>query len=453
MTRRVASLARWFGFAAGALSLLGCAAPSAPAPTLALGSARGAFISPVPADQHVLLQGFHWRASSVRGEHGKPRWYGIVSENAQRIADSGFSLVWFPPPSDSLSDEGYLPRRLESLDSAYGSESELRTAIRDLDDRQIGAIADIVINHRVGSDDDATFTRPSWPTNEAISSDDEWPGNKSSHADTGAHYGPARDLDHHSVTVQQGIEGWMRWLQRDVGFAGWRYDMVKGYAGWAVERYNGANPPVFSVGEYLDGDAQTVMSWIDSSHPLAAYRSSAFDFPLYYALEDAVSNRAYERLKFHDKAAGILGLWSEKSVTLVKNHDLEEVRNGEHGPAIPADGRLVQAYAVVLTHPGTPSVFWRDIFDSEHETAIRQLIALRRCYQITSSSRLFIAKAARGDAYAAYIRGIKGELAVKIGPGPWNPEGGQWSPPEQKVLASGGDYAVWGDSGPCPARG
>jgi alpha-amylase len=344
-----------------------------------------------------------------------------------------------------------MPRRLYSLASGYGSESELRTAISDLANRHVGAIADIVINHRVGSSNPADFTDPSWPTTESICSDDEWNGSKSSHPDTGDKYEPARDLDHHSVTVQQGIKDWMGWLRNDVGFVGWRYDLVKGYAGWAVEAYNRANPPVFSVGEYFDGNAQKIVDWIDSSHPEPAYRSTAFDFPLYFALEDAVDNRAYERLKFADKAAGVIGMWSEKAVTFVKSHDVEEVRHGEHGPAIPADGRLVQAYAVTLTHPGTPVVFWRDIYDSDHETAIRQLIKIRRCYQITSGSRLFIAKAAHGDAYAAYIRGIKGELAVKIGPGAWNPEGSQWSPANEKVLASGGDYAVWGDSGACPA--
>lgn len=45
------------------------------------------------------------------------------------------------------------------------------------------------------------------------------------------------------------------------------YDIVKGFAGWAVELYNRANPPVLSVGESLDGDAQRVVNWIDSSHP------------------------------------------------------------------------------------------------------------------------------------------------------------------------------------------
>jgi alpha-amylase len=344
-----------------------------------------------------------------------------------------------------------MPRRLYSLSSAYGTEQQLRDAISALRTHRVGAIADIVINHRVGTNNWADFTHPTWPSNESVCSDDEFPGAKTNHVDTGDHEKSSRDLDHHEETVQRGIGDWMNWLRSDVGFVGWRYDMVKGYAGWAVERYNRKTSPLFSVGEYLDSDANQVVGWIDSSHPEPSYRSAAFDFPFYHALYDAVMNRAFERLKVDDKAPGVLGMWSEKAVTLVKSHDFEEARQGEYGDAIPADGRLVQAYAVTLTHPGTPVVFWRDIYDSPHEDILRKLIGIRRCYRVTSGSKLFIAKADHGDAYAAYITGLQGEIAVKIGPGSWSPEGPQWSPADTKLLASGGDFAVWGDSGHCPA--
>ena len=39
-----------------------------------------------------------------------------------KIADDGITVLWLPPPSDSVSPQGYLPRDLYDLDSAYGSE-------------------------------------------------------------------------------------------------------------------------------------------------------------------------------------------------------------------------------------------------------------------------------------------------------------------------------------------
>ncbi len=47
-----------------------------------------------------------------------------------------------------MSAQGYLPRDLYKLDSAYGSEGELRECLRALRDANLKAIADIVINHR-----------------------------------------------------------------------------------------------------------------------------------------------------------------------------------------------------------------------------------------------------------------------------------------------------------------
>lgn len=44
--------------------------------------------------------------------------------------------------------QGYLPRDLYSLDSAYGSEAELRELIAAFHQNNIKVIADIVVNHR-----------------------------------------------------------------------------------------------------------------------------------------------------------------------------------------------------------------------------------------------------------------------------------------------------------------
>lgn len=64
------------------------------------------------------------------------------------IAQAGFTSVWLPPPSDSVSPQGYLPRDIYNLNSAYGSEGELRELLYELHDHELKAIADIVINHR-----------------------------------------------------------------------------------------------------------------------------------------------------------------------------------------------------------------------------------------------------------------------------------------------------------------
>lgn len=41
----------------------------------------------------------------------------------------GFTVIWLPPPTDSVSAEGYMPRDLYDLNSKYGSVEELRMAV------------------------------------------------------------------------------------------------------------------------------------------------------------------------------------------------------------------------------------------------------------------------------------------------------------------------------------
>lgn len=46
---------------------------------------------------------------------------------------------------------GYLPQNLYSLNSAYGSEHQLKSLLQKLRSYKVRAMADVVINHRVGT--------------------------------------------------------------------------------------------------------------------------------------------------------------------------------------------------------------------------------------------------------------------------------------------------------------
>ena len=71
-----------------------------------------------------------------------------LKDKTGQIAAAGFTALWLPPPSDSVSQQGYLPRDLYDLNSCYGSEGELRECIQVLHEASLKVIADIVINHR-----------------------------------------------------------------------------------------------------------------------------------------------------------------------------------------------------------------------------------------------------------------------------------------------------------------
>ena len=101
-----------------------------------------------------MLQAYNWNSCKL----GKS-WWKTVKSNSSMIKDK-FEYVWFPPVSDSGSDNGYLPRQLNDLNSAYGSASDLIAAINSVKSEYTKPIADIVINHRVGTTSWGDFTNP-----------------------------------------------------------------------------------------------------------------------------------------------------------------------------------------------------------------------------------------------------------------------------------------------------
>ncbi len=378
----------------------------------------------------VMLQGFNWESHS-----NTSGWYNIIKSKAADLDAAQIDLVWFPPVSDAAAPQGYLPRELYKLDSEYGTQAELVDAISSLNNRGIKAVADIVINHRVGTTNWADFTNPTWGC-WSITANDEWGqngGNPCGGYDTGDNYGPARDIDHTNSTVQAEITAWMNWLKNTIGFDGWRYDYVRGYSGYYNYVYNSGTNPYFSVGELWDNldlnntnpHRQQLIDWVDA----AQGSSNAFDFTTKGILQQAVNGELW-RMSQNGGAPGMIGWWPQRSVTFIDNHDTGSTQ--AHWP-FPGD-KVMQGYAYILTHPGIPSVFWDHFYDWGLHDDIKELIAIRKANGIHSGSTLDI-KAAQGNLYAAEIDGV---VAMKIGSGNWSPAGSGWT-----LKASGNNYAVW----------
>jgi len=389
----------------------------------------------------ILLEGFHWDShrggrDPITGAHKS--WYRIIEENAPAIKAAGFTWVWFPPPSDSLAPQGYIPRRWNKLDTAYGSEVELRAALRALE--PVRALADVVINHRVGvHTSGADFDDPPFPDNRAAIARDDSSGVGTGHPDSGEHHPAGRDLDHRNPDVRNAIKNYLRRL-KSVGFQGWRYDLTKGYAGQFIAEYNDATSPAFSVGEFYDGDRQKVTSWIDAT----GGKTTAFDFPTRYLLYESCMNDDYSRLcSIHNGRAtpgGLLGLWPSRSVTFLDNHDTEYRRDHEHrchndGTRHFPGETVAMGYAYILTHPGTPCVFWSHFFDWGQPTRqrIERLLHLRKYCGLHSRSHVDIKEAGHG-LYAAII---DGKVAMKLGRRCWWP-GNSWH-----LAVDGERFAVW----------
>ncbi|MEL7424066.1 MAG: alpha-amylase C-terminal beta-sheet domain-containing protein [Bacteroidota bacterium] len=378
----------------------------------------------------VMLQGFNWVSHS-----NSSGWYNVVQSKAQELGDAQFDMVWLPPPSDAAAPQGYLPRELYDVSTNYGTQQELTNCISALHNEGIKVLADIVINHRVGTTNWADFTNPTWGC-WAVVSNDEWGqngGNPCGNFDTGDNYHAARDIDHTNGTVRSDLIGWMNWLKNTIGFDGWRYDYVRGFNGYYNGVYNDGTNPYFTVGELWDNldlnnvnaHRQQIVDWIDDTQG----KSAAFDFTTKGVLQAAVNNQ-YWRLNIGGGAPGVIGWWPSRAVTFIDNHDTGSTQAYWPFPG----GKVMQGYAYILTHPGVPSVFWDHYFDWGLKGAIDALIEVRKDNGLHSESSIDI-KEARWDLYAAEI---DGKVAMKIGPGSWSPSGSGWV-----LRTSGNDYAVW----------
>ncbi|MGC3996793.1 MAG: alpha-amylase C-terminal beta-sheet domain-containing protein [Anaeromyxobacter sp.] len=390
----------------------------------------------------VMLQGFIW------GTQGG--WYTTVQNNAASIKAGGFTMVWMPPPSKAGAVQGYLPTEWNNLNSSYGTQAQLQSAITALHGQGVKVLADIVINHRNGCLNWADFCNPAFPNNNyAVTSNDEYfaagnPGagvSQRGASDSGEGYAAARDLDHTNGDVQNGITTWLNWLKGTIGFDGWRYDYVKGFGGGYVGQYNSATSPYFSVGEHWPTNSfdvndpsnwrNQINNWISAT----GNRSAAFDFVTKPLLMQAFSYNDFGKLNNGGKPAGIIGSNPAYAVTFLDNHDTGPAPGGQNHWAFPS-ANVEQGYAYILTHPGTPSVFWSHYFDwgTPLQTAIKNMIAIRKAQGITSTSSVSI-QAADSSRYAAIVNG---NTAVKVGPGDWAPSAGLWV-----VGQSGTNYAIW----------
>ncbi|XP_024544858.1 alpha-amylase [Selaginella moellendorffii] len=414
-------------------------------------SARVRAKRPKPASpsNHILFQGFNWES------HSKKPWYVDLKEKAPVIAQAGVTDIWLPPPSQSVDRQGYLPSQLYDLNSSsYGNEAQLKELIDTLHEQGICCIADIVINHRSGWKQDAQGhwnifeggtpdKRLDWGPWAVVCNDIYRSGGQGKQ-DTGESYAAAPDLDHTNKQVQDELTDWLNWMKAEIGFDGWRFDFVKGYAPKYTKLYCQRTDPSFVVGElwtslnYVSGrlaadqnfHRQQLCDWIDGTGGWGC----AFDFTTKGVLQEAVKMELWRLRDKEGRPPGLVGWYPKKAVTFVDNHDTGSTQRHWHFP----DEKVHLGYVYILTHPGIPCIFYDHYFYWGLQEQINQLLELRLRNKINAESKIKI-QAADFDMYVATIAD---RLIVKLGPrfdmGPLLPKSSTW-----KLVMAGSEYAIW----------
>lgn len=370
----------------------------------------------------VMLQGFSWDS------YDYSQWT-VLEKQADDM--KGFiDLVWLPQSGKCIETTqvmGYKPYYYFNQNSSFGTEAELRSLIAKFKANGIGAIADVVVNHR-NTNGWYTFPAETYkgvtyqmlPTDICKNDDGGSTATQakkngvslSNNSDEGTDFGGCRDIDHKSENVQKIIKAYLKFLKEDIGYTGFRYDMVKGFWGTHVADYNDATGVEFSVGEYWDGN-QSIINWINKTNK----KSAAFDFQFRYNVRDAigikdnqiVSSPNWSKLKsdynlMHDPT------YRQYAITFVENHDMQYRSKNE--PLDPLKRDTLAANAYMLAMPGTPCVFqphWR-----AYKQEIKSMIEARKLAGITNMSN-YTNKMAQTACFANETTGNKAKLIVVVG--------------------------------------
>ena len=383
----------------------------------------------------VMLQGFYWDSYKAT------RWSTLTDE-AQELGQY-FDVMWVPN-SGSVDANGvgqsmgYMPVYWLKHNSCFGTESQLREMIDVFHQHNTSVLMDMVINHKSGKTGwvdfaNETVTGPvtgdtysmTW-TLADICRSDECVGAgyaATGAADEGEDFDGSRDLDHTSANVQKNVKTYQQYLMKELGYDGFRYDMCKGYAGYYVGLYNQASQPTFSVGEYWDGNAETLRWWLNETKQDGRIQTAVFDFALKYPMQSAFAAGNWSAL--NDKGLAADPNYQRYSVTFVDNHDTGQSSNYDC-----LKTNIMPANAFILTMPGTPCIFYKHYLVYTDE--INNCIKARRAAGVHNQSAILTQQESSGG-YILETQGTRGNLYLQVGGAVFN------GTPAGYTLVQGGD--------------
>ncbi len=333
----------------------------------------------------VLMQGFYWDypAGGV--------WWNTIKTKVPEWQAAGITDIWLPPAQKAqggASSMGYDPydyydlgqyNQHGTVETRAGSYNELKSLIDTAHNYGMGVYADIVINHNSGGELEWNpYTNSNtWTKFEPLSgkfnrSYNDFHPNLDCSGDSGV-FGGFPDLAHCKSYVQDWLWGRSdsvaKYYKNTLGFDGWRFDYVKGFGGWVIQEWVNAAGG-FAIGEYWDSNKWTLNNWVNSTGNTA----SAFDFALYYAMDDAFDGNDLTKLV----DAGLISINPMKSVTFVANHDTDIIWNKN------------MAYGYIFTHEGVPTLFYRDYEEWLDKDRLNNLIWIYNNLADGNTSTLYV---------------------------------------------------------------
>ena len=369
----------------------------------------------------VMMQLFHWYTPADGG------FWDSCARRAPEFAAAGIDAVWLPPAYkgyDGAKEVGYAVYDLYDLGefdqkgsvrTKYGTRDQYTRAIQALQAAGVSAFADIVVNHRTGSDGFEDVLATPYPSDDRrepkgpaklikAATAFTFPGRAGKHSDFTWHwrhfdgcdydhnnpddkstvylfdgktwdgevsdeYGSyafllGADIDFESAEVGEELTRWGRWYLDATGVDGFRFDAAKhisapAFPAWLGRMEAHAGRGLFSVAEYWSGEVADLHRFLDGAGP----RVSAFDVPLHWAFHWASQAHGhYDMRRIFDNS--LVKERPQQAVTFTDNHDsqpLQALESAVEPWFVPL------AYALILLRKdGAPCVFAPDYDGAEY---------------------------------------------------------------------------------------
>ncbi|WP_276812963.1 alpha-amylase [Faecalibaculum rodentium] len=363
----------------------------------------------------TMLQFFEWNLPD------DSQLWNQVKEAAQGLREAGFTKVWLPPAykgQAGRTDTGYGVYDMYDLGefnakgtvkTKYGARQEYLDAVNALRNAKIDVVADIVFNHRMGSDATETiqatnmnwqnrneptgqqhqvevwtkYTFPernnkyssfTWDWNDFTGTDyDQATGDKNLLQFEGKSWNEnvsreqgnfdfimGDDVDFNEKEVVEELCNWGRWYVQTARINAFRLDAVKSidstfFPGWLKAMEKELGKPAYAVGEFWTQYVQELDQYLeDCGHSMAL-----FDVPLHYHFMQAgQSNGGYD----------LRNIWRDTltdhqpgyACAFVDNHDTQP---GQALESWVPNWFKPQAYAMILLRSQPcPCVFYGDLY-------------------------------------------------------------------------------------------
>ncbi len=370
-------------------------------------------------DNLTLMQFFHWY---IRPED---KLWLQAGEQADFLSQLGITHIWLPPAYKSasgLDEPGYAVYDLYDLGefdqkntirTKYGTRAELIAAINTLHEKGIAVLADIVLNHRHGADEQEDvpvqpvqgtdrnkmkgepeikkiWSRFTFPGRKGEYSDYVWDWHsftgtcedneniyliKNEYTDKGWEemlddengnydYLMGLDIEFRNPYVREELTKWGKWFINATQADGFRLDALKHihfgfYKEWLDAMKEYMKKDFLCIGEYWRNDVGVLQNYIKATED----RINLFDVPLHYNFHEA-SNKGdqYDLRTILDNT--LLQSNPYRAVTFVDNHDTQPMQSLESSVE---EWFKPLAYALILLrHQGLPCVFYPALYGAKY---------------------------------------------------------------------------------------